>query len=64
MLSLLYLSRNRATSLKIKQVWKIKRDGRCLVICASIITKVEEKWYFNSGSSRHMTDNREFFINL
>ena len=26
--------------------------------------KVEEKWYFDSGSSRHMTGNKEFQTNL
>ena len=26
--------------------------------------KVEEKWYFDSGTSRHMTSNMDFFINL
>ena len=26
--------------------------------------KVEEKWYFDSGSSRHMTGNKEFLTNL
>ena len=39
-------------------------DGRCLVVCTSLKTKVEEKWYFHNGSSRHMTGNREFLINL
>ena len=49
---------------KTKQIWRIKRDGRCLVMCTSLKTKIEEKWYFDSGSSRHMTGNREFMINL
>ena len=25
---------------------------------------VEKKWYFDSGSCRHMTGNKEFLINL
>ena len=33
-------------------------------MCTSLKTKIKEKWYFDSGSSRHMTGNREFFINL
>ena len=33
-------------------------------MCTSLKTKIEEKWYFDSGSSRHMTGNREFLINL
>ena len=49
---------------KTKQVWILKRDGRFLVVCSSLKTKVEEKWYFDSGSSRHMTCNKEFMINL
>ena len=49
---------------KTKQVWIIKRDKKCLVVCTSLKTKVEEKWYFDSGSSRHMTDSMEFLINL
>ena len=49
---------------KTKQVWRIKRDGRCVVVYTSLKTKVEEKWYFDSGSSKHMTGNREFLINL
>ena len=49
---------------KTKQVWIIKRDEKCLVVCTSLKTKAEEEWYFNSGSSRHMTDSREFLINL
>ena len=50
--------------LKKKKVWRIKRDERCLVVCTFLKTKVEEKWYFDSGSSRHMTGNMEFMINL
>ena len=50
--------------LKTKQIWWIKRDGRCLVVCTSLKTKVEEKRYFDSGSSKHMIGNREFLINL
>ena len=50
--------------LKIRQVWMIKRYGRCLASCTSLKIKVEKKWCFNSGSSGHMTGNREFLINL
>ena len=35
-----------------------------MFVCTSIKTKVEEKWYFDRVSSRHMTGNREFMINL
>ena len=39
-------------------------DGRCLVVCTFLKTKVEEKRYFDNGNSRHMTGNMEFMINL
>ena len=32
--------------------------------CTSLKVNVEQKWYFDSGSSKHMTSNKEFLINL
>ena len=32
--------------------------------CTSLKVNVEQKWYFDSGSSRHMTSNKEFLTNL
>ena len=32
--------------------------------CTSLKVNVEQKWYFDSGSSRHMTCNKEFLTNL
>ena len=49
---------------KIKHVWKVKKDTRCLVVYTSLKMKVEEKSYFDCGSSKHMTDNKEFLTNL
>ena len=57
-------TRQQVQDPKTKQVWIIKRDGRCLVVYTSLKTKVEEKWYFECGSSKHMISNREFLINL
>ena len=49
---------------KTKQILVVKRYGRCLVVCTSLKMKVEQKWYFDSSSSRHMTGNKEFLTNL
>ena len=32
--------------------------------CTSLKVNVKQKWYFDSGSFRHMTDNKEFMTNL
>ena len=32
--------------------------------CISLKVNIEQKWYFDSGSSRHMTCNKEFLTNL
>ena len=39
-------------------------DGRCLVVCTSLKVNVKQKWCFDNGSSKHMTGNKEFLINL
>ena len=36
---------------KTKQIWVVKNDGRCLVACTSLKVNVEQKWYFDCGSS-------------
>ena len=66
MLSLPDVSKDEAIGAtpKDKAGWIIKRDGRRLAIYTSLKTKVEERWYFDNGNSRHMTSNREFLINL
>ena len=56
--------KQREQNPKTKQIWVIKRDGRCLVACTSLKVKVEKKWCFDSGSSSHMTCNKEFLTNL
>ena len=32
--------------------------------CTSLKVNVEQKWYFDSGSSRHMKGNKEFLTDL
>ena len=32
--------------------------------CTSLKVNVEQKWYFDNGSSRHMIGNKEFLTNL
>ena len=32
--------------------------------CTSLKVNVEQKWYLDSGSSRHMIGNKEFLTNL
>ena len=49
---------------KTKHVWIVKKDGRCLVACTSLKMKVQEKWYVDSGNSKHMAGNKEFLTNL
>ena len=34
------------------------------MVCTSLIINVEEKCYFDNGSSMHVTGNKEFFTNL
>ena len=42
----------------------VKNDGRCLVAYTSLKVNVEQKRYFDSGSFKHMTCNKEFLTNL
>ena len=32
--------------------------------CTSPKLNIQQKWYFDSGSFRHMTSNKEFITNL
>ena len=42
----------------------MKKDERCLVVYTSLKLQVEEKLYFNSDKSWHMTGKMEFMTNL
>ena len=42
----------------------VKKDRKCLVACISLKVNVEQKRNFGSGSSRHMSGNKEFLTNL
>ncbi|CAM9000336.1 unnamed protein product [Rhodiola kirilowii] len=47
------------------QVWKVKQKGEtCLVAFSSTTYLKKEKWYFDSGFSRHMIGNSEFLTNF
>ena len=34
------------------------------MVCSSLKVNAEQKWYFDSGSSKHMTSNKELLTNL
>ena len=34
------------------------------MVCSSLRVSTEQKWYFDSGSSRHRTGNKELLSNL
>ena len=34
------------------------------MVCSSLKVNVEQKWYFDSESSRHMIGNKELLSNL
>ncbi|CAM8943748.1 unnamed protein product [Rhodiola kirilowii] len=50
---------------RMKQVWRVKKKGEvCYVAFSSSSHLKKEKWYFDSGCSRHMTGNPEFLTNI
>ncbi|CAM8966101.1 unnamed protein product [Rhodiola kirilowii] len=50
---------------RTKQVWRVKQKGEvCYVAFSSSSHLKREKWYFDSGCSRHMTGNSEFLTNI
>ncbi|XP_075515558.1 uncharacterized protein LOC142550205 [Primulina tabacum] len=51
---------NRPT---VRQVWVPKVKIHCNVVYTSLKTNTAGYWYFDSGSSRHMTGSREYLIN-
>ena len=45
-------------------VWRVKQScDKCNVAFITIQTSTED-WYFDSGCSRHMTDDRSYFSEL
>ncbi|CAM8995220.1 unnamed protein product [Rhodiola kirilowii] len=50
---------------RMKQVWRVKqRSEVCYVAFSSSSHLKKEKWYFDSGCSRHMTGNLEFLTSI
>ncbi|XP_073271383.1 uncharacterized protein [Primulina huaijiensis] len=46
----------------VRQIWVPKVKTRCKVVYTSLKTNTAGYWYFDSGSSRHMTGSREYLI--
>ncbi|CAM8886394.1 unnamed protein product [Rhodiola kirilowii] len=50
---------------RMKQVWRVKQKNEvCYVAFSSSSHLKKEKWYFDSGCSRHMTGNPEFLTSI
>ncbi|CAM8978429.1 unnamed protein product [Rhodiola kirilowii] len=48
----------------MKQVWRIKKGEISLAIFSSTFLPEKQRWYFDSGCSRHMTGNPKFLTNI
>ncbi|XP_073019396.1 uncharacterized protein [Primulina eburnea] len=46
----------------VRQIWVPKLKTHCNVVYTSLKTNTAGHWYFDSGSSRHMTGSREHLI--
>ncbi|XP_075492581.1 uncharacterized protein LOC142530643 [Primulina tabacum] len=46
----------------VRQIWVLKVKTHCKVVYTSLKTNTAGHWYFDSGSSRHMTGSREHLI--
>ncbi|CAM9000146.1 unnamed protein product [Rhodiola kirilowii] len=50
---------------RIKHFWRVKQKSEtCYVAFSSTSHLKKEKWYFDSGCSRHMTGNPEFLTDI
>ncbi|CAM8913783.1 unnamed protein product [Rhodiola kirilowii] len=50
---------------QVKQVWRVKqRSEVCHVAFSSTSHLKKERWYFDSGCSRHMIGNAEFLTSV
>ncbi|XP_073152192.1 uncharacterized protein [Henckelia pumila] len=47
---------------KVKKVWAQKSDVKSFVIYTSLKANIAGNWYFDSGSSRHMTSLKDHLI--
>ncbi|CAM9000044.1 unnamed protein product [Rhodiola kirilowii] len=48
----------------IKQIWRIKQKETCLAAFSSMFLPEKQRWYFDSGCSRHMTGNPGFLTKI
>ncbi|XP_019154690.1 PREDICTED: uncharacterized protein LOC109151226 [Ipomoea nil] len=55
---------NKSITPFIKQIWVKKSDFVCHVSFHSTSTNRKERWYFDSGCSRHMTGEAKFLNNI
>ncbi|XP_073016618.1 uncharacterized protein [Primulina eburnea] len=44
----------------VRQIWVPKVKTQCKIVYTSLKTNTAGHWYFDSGSSRHMTGSREY----
>ncbi|CAL9005549.1 unnamed protein product, partial [Prunus brigantina] len=47
-----------------KRVWLKKEKVSCLVVLTALSVRNSNTWYFDSGCSRHMTGDKNLFLNL
>ncbi|XP_019189509.1 PREDICTED: uncharacterized protein LOC109183937 [Ipomoea nil] len=55
---------NKSITPFVKQIWVKKSDFVCHVSFHSTSTNRKERWYFDSGCSRHMTGDAKFLNNI
>ncbi|CAM8969574.1 unnamed protein product [Rhodiola kirilowii] len=48
----------------MKQIWRIKQKETCLAAFSSTFLPEKQRWYFDSGCSRHMTGNPGFLTKI
>ncbi|XP_073049030.1 uncharacterized protein [Primulina eburnea] len=48
----------------VRQIWVPKIKTHCKVVYTSLKTNTAGHWYFDSGSSRHMTGSKEHLIDV
>ncbi|CAM8903189.1 unnamed protein product [Rhodiola kirilowii] len=48
----------------MKQIWRIKQKETCLAVFSSMFLPKKQRWYFDSGCSRHMTRNPRFLTKI
>ena len=46
------------------QTWKPRDKTRCYAVYVAFKTNYADRWYFDSGCSRHMTGNKDYLLDL